>query len=182
MAADGCRIPLTRGFFALVSPEDFECVAAFKWQSWFRKSKPSEVYATRTFKKNGKHGRIWMHRFIVGAESGEFVDHRNGNGLDNRRGNLRRCTNQENQRNVVRSPRQKRGGFKGVRPSNGRWAAYIRAGKRGNDGKSKTLHLGTFDEQVDAARAYDAAALKYFGEFASLNFPDKESDRRRVAG
>lgn len=171
MAADACQIPLTRGFFALVSPQDYERVAAFKWQSWFRKSKPNEVYATRTFKKDGVHGRIWMHRFIVGATADELVDHRNGNGLDNQRGNLRRCTNQQNQRNVKRSSRQKRGAFKGVRPYGARWVASIRAGEPGPDRKSKKIHLGVFDDAMAAARAYDTAALHHFGEFASLNFP-----------
>lgn len=108
-------------------------------------------------------GNFAMHRVVMKAPPGTIVDHINGNGLDNRRSNLRFATNQENQRNA-----RKRGDgttpFKGVRRKSGGFEANIRtaAGKK---------YLGRFDSAERAAVAYDDAAREHFGSFASLNFP-----------
>jgi AP2 domain/HNH endonuclease len=94
------------------------------------------------------------------------VDHINGNGLDNRRTNLRPATSAENARNR-RSQRGSSSPYKGVSwiRSRRNWRANLRVGDR-------LIHLGSYTDPADAARAYDAAALKYFGEFARLNFPE----------
>jgi hypothetical protein len=113
-----------------------------------------------------------MHRVIMEAGPSEVVDHINGDGLDNRRINLRKCTNAENQRNI--HARRSSSGYKGVtkiqrsynlkRP----WAAAISVG----GARGKRIHLGYFADPADAARAYDRAAQKHFGAFANLNFSE----------
>ena len=93
------------------------------------------------------------------------IDHIDGDGLNNRRANLRHCTNQENCRNQGLA-RNNRSGFKGVSwyPNSGKWVATIWDGKR-------KVFLGYYADPVEAARAYDAKARELFGEFARPNFP-----------
>lgn len=112
-----------------------------------------------------------LHRLICDAKPGQVVDHINGNQLDNRKSNLRICTQAEN---VCNNRRLRKGKsshlFKGVHLSrSGRWVAQIQ--KNG-----KIYHLGTFDSEFDAARAYDKKAKELHGEFASLNFPAGQDD------
>lgn len=104
-----------------------------------------------------------MHRLIVGAVKGEIVDHVNGNTLDNRRENLRKCSKSQNAQNSKRH-RDGVSGFKGVsfHRRSKTWRARIR-----NDGRE--VCLGYFHSPVDAARAYDRAAFEMFGEFAKVN-------------
>jgi len=104
-----------------------------------------------------------MHILITGYKIGRRVDHINGNGLDNRRSNLRIATSQQNNRNR-KICNLNTSGFKGVRLDRNKWRADIRI-----DGKRK--NLGRFVNPEAAAAAYDEAARKYFGEFATLNFP-----------
>lgn len=113
-----------------------------------------------------KSGSLLLHRLLV--PDAPQVDHINGNGLDNRRANLRACTNAENQRNRGRSANNK-SGYKGVRwhAASRRWRAQIVS-----DGQQRTL--GHFYSPEAAARAYDRAARQLHGEFARLNFPDDQ--------
>jgi len=105
-----------------------------------------------------------MHRVILDAPMNMLVDHINGNGLDNRRENLRICTNTENLRNRGKD-RDNTSGYKGVVIKKGekKFRAQIRVNQ-------KTIHLGSFSTPEEAARAYDDAAREYFGEFAWTNF------------
>ncbi|MGG1598512.1 AP2 domain-containing protein [Paenibacillus naphthalenovorans] len=153
-------IPLSKGKFALVDDEDFDLVSEFTWQAvqihkvW---------YAITTVYRDGKSQTLYMHRLIMNPKPGQEVDHKNRNGLDNRRSvNLRivdHATNQHNQRSKGLSR------YKGVnwRKDRGKWRAEIRKGKI-------RLFLGHFSDEVDAAKAYDAAARELYGEFASTNF------------
>lgn len=105
-----------------------------------------------------------MHRQIMGTLPGQLnahVDHIDGNKLNNQRINLRYCTAHQNKFNRLLDPRNK-SGFKGVSHSKGRWRARLKL-----NGREKWL--GYFDSVVDAARAYNEAALRYFGEFAKIN-------------
>ena len=105
------RIPLTQGKFALVDDEDFEALSQFKWRAKHcpdgrRPEKSSKWYACRTEirkrgPKAGKKKEVYMHRFLMDAPRGKVVDHLNGDGLDNRRANLRICTQKENLANGV---------------------------------------------------------------------------------
>jgi hypothetical protein len=167
-------IPLTEGFVAIVDDQDFEAVSAFKWHACFKKkkgdkSKQNAPYAARKEPRN-KEGRprrhIFLHRWLLGEPDG-LVDHRNGKTLDCRRENLRVATHSQNQANKRgRKMSNRTARFKGVSldPKSGKWRARIAVNK-------KDISLGTFLTQTEAARAYDAAALEHFGEFAWLNFP-----------
>lgn len=116
----------------------------------------------------GRKGRKeLLHRKILGlTDSAIQGDHKNGNGLDNRRENLRAATNQQNSQNVS-AHRDGTSRFRGVSwdAARGKWTAGI-----GIDGKR--VGLGRFETEEDAARIYDAAAARQFGEFAKLNFPE----------
>jgi len=122
-------------------------------------------YVIRFFKVNGKSKAQLLHRVILGVnERGTLVDHRDRNGLNNSRSNLRRSTHQQNLRNQYRKPDGKTSQFKGVYWCNrtNRWRARICL-----DGKRKSL--GLHKNEVDAAVAYNKAASLVFGEFARLN-------------
>ena len=150
-------VRLSRGMFALVDDSDAERVLAHKWSVFVAQN--GTPYAVRVVAKKS----VYLHRWLMGAGQGQKVDHRSGDTLDCRRENMRLCTQAENNRN--RRPCGIRT-LKGIRARpNGRWIAVIGA----NGG---TIHLGTFDTPEAAARAYDAAALKFHGEFARLNFGD----------
>lgn len=151
------EIPLTKGAVALVDDEDYARVAAFKWH------RSKSGYAARTDRRVGKR-YVMMHRFVLGFPDAPQIDHVDLNGLNNQKANLRPCTPTQNLRN---RPPLKGREFKGItfRHEKGRWEAGIYIARR-------RLFLGTYKTDVAAARAYDAAAIKYFGEFAWLNFPD----------
>lgn len=150
------KIRLTSNQFALVDNEDFEMVNKLKW---YASKTETGFRAQRVYKKQN----IFMHRFIMGAVKGQEVDHKNGSQLDNRKINLRFCTRSQNMMNIGR-PRHNKSGFKGVsfEEFTGKWKAQIQKDK-------KNFNLGRFQEKVEAAKAYNRAALEYFGEFARLN-------------
>lgn len=156
-----CEIPLSGGFTALVDAEDFERVAAYRWHP--RKS-GKHIYAQTGFRRpGGKSTTLQMHHLILPQQLGVEVDHRDGNGLDNRRTNLRYASRSQNQANTVFA-RRNSSGFKGVRRHKyGKlWQARISY-------ENKQMYLGSFFIPEDAARAYDAKATELFGEFARLN-------------
>lgn len=178
-----CRMQVGGGLFVLLDPEDF---AAFGKHSWHaNRAHPRNLYPRRTIRlgrgRKAKKGSVFLHREIMQAPKGVLVDHRDGNPLNCQRSNLRLCTARENSANVVRSKLQKNGGFKGVswHPKAKKWQAQIAAGEPRANGKRKIVYLGLFTNPADAARAYDAAAVKAFGEFAALNFPIETTEVRR---
>lgn len=155
------EIPLTRGMVALVDDEDAERVGAVKWYANPDGEPPScRWYAIRDRWEGGRRVRERLHRIILDAPAGALVDHVNGDGLDNRRANLRLCSGSQNGANKRCSVG--RSGFRGVYPARARWYASI-----------QHRSLGTFADPVDAARAYDAAAQAIYGPFARLNFPSE---------
>jgi hypothetical protein len=156
-----CRtVELSQGKIALVDAADFGLIAHMTWHS--TKKARGLFYAIHTFCKNNKHGIIRLHRFLMAAPPGSKVDHRDGDGLNNTRENLRVCTHSQNHRNRWRTWGSSR--FKGVfhRRENDKWRAKIKVG-------DKVISLGTFAQESDAARAYDKAATEHFGEFARTN-------------
>jgi hypothetical protein len=152
------KMTLTDGQIALIDDEDYDLVIGYNWRSL--RGRNGCVYVRA--KRKGK--TILLHRLVMDPAEGQFVDHRNGNGLDNRRSNLRLATPSQNQGN--KTARWGCSAYRGVtRRKRGRkWQAVIRIG-------SVIKPLGSFDSEEDAARAYDAAALAHWGEFAALNFP-----------
>ena len=156
------EIPLTKGFIAVVDDADAELVAGYRWyviESTGRRQLRRYAHA-----KQGK-ATIYMHRLILAAPPRVHVDHWDHDGLNNRRENIRLATPSQNAA-AGRMRSSNTSGFRGVSlaAKSVRWRAEIMvAGRRS--------FLGRFDTPEDAARAYDAAALEAFGEFANLNFP-----------
>lgn len=148
------EIKLTKGFVAQVDDEDYEYLNQWKWYIYIDRS---YRYAIRRDYKSGK--RIRMHRIIINAPDNMLVDHIDHNGLNNQRCNIRLCTNTQNQWNM----KGRRNGYKGVSVEKYCFRASIKY-------KGKTIHLGSFKTEIEAARAYDAKAKELFGDFAYLNF------------
>jgi hypothetical protein len=149
------EIALSQGKVALVDDEDYERVASFKWYAVFARY---TFYAEAMHCESGKRIHIKMHRLILNATPGILVDHISHNGLDNRRCNLRTCTNSQNTFAMVYKPAGK-SGYRGVRKDRNRWLAVI--GVRG-----ERLYLGSFETPGLAYAVYCRAARHYFGEFA----------------
>lgn len=147
------KVHLTKGYYALVDLEYYIKVKDTIWQV----SKGANThYATAA------HG-LKMHRIIMGLfyNDSKEVDHINGDGLDNRKANLRVCTRAENTLNCVRR-RDNTSGYKGVCYKRGRWEAYIQH-------NHKWRHIGYYPTDVLAAQAYNREATLLHGEFAKLN-------------
>jgi hypothetical protein len=161
-------IPLTQGLFAVVDDEDYERVNMYSWYA-HKDKKRGTFYASRGARKNeGKKTTIRMHNEVMGKlMPGMEIDHKSGDGLDNRRKNLRVCTHSQNTANK-RKGVSNRSGFKGVSWHAGanKWESSIRR-------NNKEKYLGHFNCVVKAAQAYDAAAVDIFGEYACLNFPKR---------
>lgn len=162
-AGDVRRIPLGDGHYALVDANDYEWLTQYLWRY-------NNGYAIR------QEGRktIYMHRQIAQPPAGMMVDHINRHKVDNRRSNLRVCTRRQNIHNQA-AKAGTMSQFKGVERRKGSDKCYARIRVNG-----KRLWLGTFDDEVEAAKAYDAAAVQYFGEFAHLNFPEDWPPERRA--
>lgn len=150
---------------AFVDDDDFDRISQIKWHAWASKIKTSGIVSA--YYAVGSKREI-MHRIIIGdACSGKQVDHKNRNGLDNQKHNLRLSDHSSNLANRPKS-RLNTSGFKGVYRASKRWVAMISF-------QDKLRVLGRFDNREDAAMAYDAAATKQWGEFAMLNFPKTSS-------
>lgn len=159
------EIPLAKGLSVVIDAKDECWVRAFKWNAH---RVGNTVYARTSFPR-----KLYLHELIVKAPAGGTVDHKNGNGLDNRRQNLRPATRRQNGQNS-RSRRNSTSVFLGVckDKERGGWIAQI---KRSNDSRRR---IGRFQTEEEAARAYDAEALQAFGEFANLNFPIQQEASR----
>jgi hypothetical protein len=170
---------VTGKFTILIDEEDWDKV---KEHTWRVRQKPHTNYVRTNIphpeggfrngrlNKDGSIGRwrrqttLTLHRLIMDPPKGVHIDHINGNGLDNRKCNLRMCTKSDNAKNRKLN-KNNTSGFKGVSPTISRklpWVAQI-SGR----------YLGRFDDVIEAAKAYDEAAKELHGEFANLNFPEK---------
>jgi hypothetical protein len=157
------RIPLGRGKYAYVDAADYEWLSQWKWRL-------RNGYAMR-FEKGGKV--VLMHREIMQPPRGKIVDHWDGNRCNNYRANLRTCTRGENSCNAAKQAGAS-SRFKGVSWHRhiGKWYASIGF-------QRQSTFLGYFDDEVEAARVYDRAAVERFGVFARPNFPEDWPVERR---
>src|ERR1035437_2437364 len=150
-------VKLTKGYVALVADVDYNRVAQYSWNAHIIRRKDgsiSKVYAAG--RNKGREARL-LHRFILGiTDPAVEVDHEDSNGLNCQRYNLRKCTTQQNRQN-----KSKHGlsGFKGVS-----WHSQDRLWRARIFVEGKELGLGLFTGPLEAACAYDMAAVKYFGE------------------
>jgi hypothetical protein len=156
---DIAYIPLTKRKFAIVDKADYERLSKYKW-----------------FVMDGRHGKFYvgrkegyriisMHRDIMQPPPGMVVHHINGNGLDNRRCNLKICPAEENHR--YRQLGVTASGYVGVYPCGRKWRALIHS-------KGKVLYQEIFEDKIEAAKARDDKAAELFGESARVNFPDRQ--------
>lgn len=151
------EIMLTGGHVAVVDDDNFETFSRFSWYPVIGRS--GVIYATK------KHKQL-MHKLVFCVEASQLVDHINGNGLDNRRNNLRACSKSQNTTYARKIRSTNTSGFRGVCPfrdsQTNPWRASITVGGKQN-------HLGLFTNPIDADKAYNNAASAYFGAFAKLN-------------
>lgn len=156
------EIKLTQGKVALVDDDDFEYLNQWKW---YAKLDNGNWYALRNTHVGGKIKTIQMHVLITPVPQGFIRDHKDGNGLNNQRDNIRICTHTENKHNRKKSLKPKTSIFKGVT-----WYRRLQKWQAQIEHDNKNIYLGVFTSEVDAAKAYDKKAQELFGEFANINF------------
>mgnify|MGYP000993593137 CR=1 FL=1 len=146
-----CTIQLTQGKYTIVDSDDFDLLNRYNWH-----------FQSRGYACNEKLGLL--HRFITNCPKGMVVDHINGDNLDNRKENLRICTQTQNTFNS-KGVDNKTSKYKGVywAKIKTKWKAQIHINK-------KNTYLGLFDSEIDAAKKYDEIAYSLYGDFAKLNF------------
>lgn len=153
-----CRIPLTQGKYAIVDAEDYEWLNQWKWYASYEPDRNLFVAKTRINTR-----AVRMHRMILNAPNGVLVDHKNYKPLDNRRVNLRLCSNAENAVNCKKKKRSNKASrYRGVCWARNNWCAEISF-------ERKKFYLGRYETQIAAAHAYNKAAKRLHGEFACLN-------------
>lgn len=153
-----CEVDLTRGLVALIDESDAETVSICSWSAK-HEGRSVSGYAVARIPGCKQRRRMLLHRLIMCFPL-LCVDHINGNGLDNRRANLRLVTFRQNSQNQHSATGMIP--YKGVHASRGLYASKIRIEER-------RIFLGRFPTAIEAALAYDAAAVRYFGEFAATN-------------
>lgn len=164
MAVGYVEIPLTKGFVAMIDLDDYQDISRFNWHAQINRN---TVYALRSYKdENGVWRKELMHRRIL--KMVDRVDHRNHNGLDNRRTNLRQASKSQNQYNRSGRRKDNTSGFQGVS-----WNSrdLVWQAKAAADGVNYAL--GSYSSAEEAARAYDDFVSHRHGEFAYLNFTDR---------
>ncbi len=162
-------VPLNDGTFSVIDATDYLLVSGRSWHVATCRNRHETGVAYGYSQGRGKPQRtVLLHRLLMQPPSDLVVDHIDGDIRNNRRSNLRVCTNAQNLMNKHVTPNRKRGSFKGVKFDGRRWSAAIKA--------SCVVHyLGLFPSEKEAALAYDCAARRLHGEFANLNFPEELS-------
>jgi hypothetical protein len=159
------EIKLTHGKIALVDNDDYERLAPFKWHAMKTKQIEDKWYAKQIIRVEGEPTQnIYMHRLIMGAGPGFEVDHRDRDGLNNIRRNLRVCSHIQNCANIA--TRASLSGYRGVYwcKVTRRWVAEAKV-------NYKTIRIGRYKDLIEAAVARDKYVSGLYGEFAVLNFP-----------
>lgn len=156
------RVSLSRGLFAVVDEHCLPLIASRSWCAMPDPTRQGKFYAGASRSARLGPSTVLMHRVVVGAAAGQIVDHIDGDGLNNCLCNLRVCSSHQNQWNASKYRKPCSSQFKGVSLHRGRWVARLMVfGKR--------ISVGSFDNELDAAIAWNEAAKVYHGEFARLN-------------
>lgn len=166
-------VPLTRGQATLIDAADAELVSQHCWCT-LGQPRTHGYAVTAVRRPDGRRTSLQMHRFIMGAQAGQHVDHHNGDTLDNRRGNLRIATHAQNQRNRHSTNHNGTSGYLGVswHRQRRRWASYVRVNGR-------KYHIGLFDDPRVAATARDEWLREnHSSEFNTYNFATRPGDRQ----
>jgi hypothetical protein len=160
------RIYIGEGLYTIVDPDIYYRLGHLRWSVCGDGRKDYAARIDRKF-RYGRTKTIFLHREIMNAPKGILVDHSNGESLDNRRDNLRLATHSQNMQNR-RKRKNTTSRYAGVyfEKRRKKWTANININK-------KKIWLGRFDDEIEAAKAYDEAARKYHGEFARLNFTEE---------
>jgi len=169
---DTAEVELTKGQTCIIDAEDVPRVKTHRWYAYYNPNTKS-YYAQTNIRKGGKQTSLKLHRFIMQPQKDQQVDHINHNTLDNRKQNLRLCTHQQNHFN--QKPTKSYNGkactskYKGVswNKLHMKWQVHISI-----NGTLK--RLGHFDDEEEAAREYDAMAVRVYGRYALTNFPTKQ--------
>lgn len=146
----------------LVEEQDYSIL---QQPGWYVVAKGKDFKVVKDIFCDGKRRKVFLHRILMNPLKGQIIDHINGNGLDNRRSNLRICTQMENSRNCrgrFYTSKYKGVSFLGRSALHHPWVAQLRAA-------GKLVYRRCFKYEVDAALAYNTVALRYFGEFARIN-------------
>lgn len=165
------QIPLNQGYFATIDAADYEKVSQFKWYVTSGNGSRTRYAICNDF-RSGKKRTTQMHRLLMDAPDGVSVDHIDRDGLNNTRSNLRLATLQENLLNKG-ADRDCESGYRGVfrRAGSGRWVAVMSI-------HGRRINIGSFDNPEDAARAYNALAREFRGEFAAMECASQQYEAR----
>lgn len=152
--------------WAIIDTADLPLVLPYRW---YEARRSNTVYVATSVGSGPTRRNMMLHRLLTDAPKGLHVDHKDGDGRNNRRSNIRVATAQQNRRNEVRR-REHTSAYRGASwcKSTEKWVARCNMG-------TKHLYLGVYDTEIEAALAYDAAARLHFGEFASTNFTVEEA-------
>jgi hypothetical protein len=154
------EIKLSQNLVTQIDDEDYEYLNQFKWSAFKDKN---TFYAVRCFNQNGVTSFKRIHRIIMKITDSKIkIDHKDGNGLNNQKSNLRICTIGQNNSNRRPAKNKKLSIYLGVYKEYNRYTAYIRHNK-------KREKIGSYSSEVEAAKAYNSKALEYHKEFARLN-------------
>lgn len=162
--SSACFIYIARLRFAVVDPADYDKLINFKWRLC-RSGRIRYAFCTLSRAPLLPPKALFMHHLVLTPPPGFCIDHINHNGLDDRLQNLRIATPSENHQNTRKTKSKTSSKYKGVdfvKPTR-KWRARIAL-------NTKRLFLGSFTDELSAAKAYDEAAIRYFKEYACLNF------------
>jgi hypothetical protein len=161
------EIPVRGGFVALVDDEDYELASQYCWRP-LRQTNRRTIYARAYVRGTKPQRQVCLHRLIMDSPAGVQVDHVDCNGLNCQRHNLRLATRAQNRQNTPKC-RSYKGHLPSSRFKGVRWYLRNKTWMACGEIDGNKVYLGSFDDEAEAAKSYNAFALEHYGEFARLN-------------